>query len=360
MREGSPADRGAGWMNPPLRPLDKLLSNLITTIKDWGMGEKFTGSVEVDPRVTSREHVKALFDCGFRKISLGVQDFNSDVQKAINRIQPYEMIQEFVQMCREEGMDEVNLDLIHGLPLQTAETFQDTITRSLELKPDTVAIYAYAHVPWKITHQKALEKYPRPEGYEKRELFDLATIGFEKAGYLTVGLDHFAAPGSSLYKAQQQQTLNRTFMGHTDRGPEVLLGLGTSSISATPNYFAQNEKETKDYSQKIDSGVLAISSGHQLTREDKAVGKLIKDIMCNYAGDMTESIQVMGANWERQVKDSLIDVVQDGLIDLSGNSIKIKNEGLPFLRPICMKLDWRLLTSRTVNQSPQPVQNSRL
>ena len=199
-------------------------------------------SIEADPRVTTREHLKALQSLGFTRLSLGIQDFDPRVQKIVNRLQSVEMVDELTRQARELGFTSINYDLIYGLPLQTQGSVRDTILAVRELRPDRISFYSYAHVPWiKPAHRRFTED-DLPVGEEKRALYELGRNLLEECGYREIGMDHFALESDALWKASQQKTLHRNFMGYISRHVRPLIGLGVSSIGDSWSVFAQNEK----------------------------------------------------------------------------------------------------------------------
>lgn len=298
--------------------------------------EHFDASVEVDPRRTTAEQLKVLFDLGFRRVSMGVQDFDPEVQRLVNRIQPFEVTKRLTDQAREMGYTSVNYDLIYGLAKQTPESFRVTIDQTIELKPDRIALYSLALVPWIKPQQRLFKDEDLPAGAEKRALYEMAYEKLLAAGYIEIGMDHFALPNDALAVALKEGGLHRNFMGYTEMRTDVLLGLGVSSISETPDCFHQNEKVLPVYEKKVSAGEVATLRGHKLTPEDRHHREQILSFMCQGEVRLSSSEQV------NDVKEFLADMVRDGLVELEGDRLKLTSQGRPFLRNACVALDRRL------------------
>ena len=305
-------------------------------------------SFEGHPNNTNKDHLIALFKLGFRRISLGVQDFDLAIQKAVNRIQSFEQVEEITHLAREIGYTSVNFDLIYGLPLQTKDTIIDTITKVNQLKPDRIAFYSYAHVPWMKPGQKKLEKHRLPNSEEKLNLYETGKSLLTELGYLDVGMDHFALPHDTLCKALDKGELHRNFMGYTHNYTQLMIGLGVSSISDAWFGFMQNEKVLKAYQEALDNNQFPIMKGHCLTDEDLLIRKHILNIMCNYETSWAEE----NANNSILVPclERLAPLAIDGLVTVQKNGIKILTKGKPFLRNICMAFDARLWSKHSNQQ----------
>ena len=300
-------------------------------------------SIEIDPRTIKVEQLKMLRELKFDRISLGIQDFDPDVQKAINRVQDFKMISELVLTCRNFGFKAINFDLIYGLPLQNKKSIQKTIKKVLELAPERIALYSYAHVPWKALSQKSLEKYPLPLGREKQELFELSEELLEKAGYLKLGLDHFSKENDPLNQAFKNGQLHRNFMGYTVQESPTLIGLGASSISSSGNGFVQNEKDIEKYQENIQEGAFPWINGHTSTLLDVKTNQVIQGIMCNLSSETYDFILNLEKDLQEKVRKNLLELIEDGLINMSGSKISVTERGRPFLRNICMAIDPRLI-----------------
>ena len=317
--------------------LQKLIDGIMSlAIKCDGAEFSFEGH----PRNTTAEHLQALFDVGFNRVSVGVQDFDPVVQDVINRIQPYEMVEAVTVTSREIGYDSLNFDLVYGLPLQTKDSIEDTFEKVMKLRPDRIAYYSYAHVPWHGAGQRKFSEDDLPAHDEKRELYELGRDKLEEAGYREIGMDHFALEGDTLFTAAQTKSLHRNFMGYTANHTQLMIGLGVSAIGDTLYAFGQNVKTVEGYMDKVEQGALPIFRGHILSDEDLIVRKHITNIMCNYetswdslSGD--EEVTMKGlARLEELESDGLVVIKEDGL--------RVPESGKPFIRNICMALDARL------------------
>lgn len=313
--------------------LDRLVSRFFS---DCQKAPHFEGAIEVDPRRTKEDQLEVLRKHGFNRISLGVQDFDPEVQRLINRIQPFEMTKNITEASRRLGYESVNFDLIYGLPSQTEEKIRTMMEKTCELMPDRIALYSLAVVPWIKPAQKLFKDEELPKGQEKRRLYEVCRELLLKAGYVEIGMDHFSLPQDSLTKASRGQRLHRNFMGYTDRRTEVLLGLGVSSISETPECFHQNEKTLPVYEKRILDGDVPTHRGHILSEQDKKRREQILKFM-------TEGEVALFPEQLQEVQTLLSEMVQDGLVTFTGGTIKITETGKPFLRNACMALDERLL-----------------
>jgi oxygen-independent coproporphyrinogen-3 oxidase len=297
-------------------------------------------SFEAHPANTTREHLATLYGLGFRRISLGIQDFDPKVQHIINRMQSYGDVERITAEARRIGYTSINYDLIYGLPLQTEESMARTIEKVIRLHPDRIAFYSYAHVPWLKPGQRKFTEADLPEGSIKRILYENGRKEFENAGYVEIGMDHFALPDDPLYLAEKKGTLHRNFMGYTTSHTQLLVGLGVSSISDSWNGFIQNEKKVEDYYKKIDAGVFPFFKGHLLSSEDLVLRQHILNIMCRQETSWKETQEQCESLY--QGAERLKELESDGLIRLSPFQLSVKKEGKPFLRNICMALDAKL------------------
>ncbi|WP_298258615.1 oxygen-independent coproporphyrinogen III oxidase [uncultured Litoreibacter sp.] len=251
-------------------------------------------SVEVDPTMVDPGKVKALGAAGLTRVSLGVQDFDPKVQTAIGRIQSFDETKWAADALRDVGAQNLNLDILYGLPFQTATSLTDTVAKTLELSPDRLALYGYAHVPWAAKRQVLIPEAELPDGPMRYALFHLASQLFGSFGYDAIGIDHFARAGDGLLNASLNGTLRRNFQGYTDDQAEVLIGIGASSISRFPQGYAQNAPGTGEYATAISSGKLATSKGHILSDDDRLRAKLIEDLMCRFAVDASTVAETTG------------------------------------------------------------------
>ncbi|MDR1825992.1 MAG: oxygen-independent coproporphyrinogen III oxidase, partial [Bifidobacteriaceae bacterium] len=235
--------------------------------------------VEIDPRVTSLEHLRTLRQLGFNRLSLGIQDFDPAVQRAVARLQPYELVRDHFQACRDLGFDSVNADLIYGLPRQTPASFSKTIDQLVELAPDRIAMFSYGHVPWVMKHQRVLEGQI-PLGHDKFQLFRIGLQRLCAAGLVYVGMDHFAVPDDELCRAQRDGTLHRNFQGYTTKAGADVLAAGVTSISGLNRAFIQHHRGLAEYRRAITAGERPVLRGLFLTDDDLVRRDVISDLMC--------------------------------------------------------------------------------
>lgn len=327
------------------RNLQRLLSFILNSSI---IHPKHEFSIEGHPNNTSIEHLKMLYKLGFRRISYGVQDNDPDVQRIINRIQPFENVKRATENARAVGFESVNFDLIYGLPLQTLESIERTINQTIELKPDRIAFYSYAHVPWTSKAQRLFDESHLPSAEEKILLYLKGKELLMKNGYVDIGMDHFALPTDELYKAWTEGRLHRNFMGYTTQSTKFLLGLGVSSISDTGNAFAQNEKALHDYYAQISENRLAIKKGYFLNDEDEAFRKYILDISCNGA---TRFYEKHLAIMEQYSFPLLKEFEKDGLIEWSKYGLTLTPQGHYFIRNICSAFDLHLQRGTKENKN---------
>ena len=307
-------------------------------------------SIEVDPRVTSAEHVAALRECGFNRVSMGVQDFDPRVQEAVHRIQPVAQTRALVERARAEGFASVNFDLIYGLPYQTEQTFAATLDAVLDLAPDRLALYSYAHVTWLAKQQRGFEKKDLPAAETKLRIFLLAIRRFLEAGYRFVGLDHFALPEDELCRALGDRTLRRNFMGHTTQAGVDLLGFGPSAISELRGAYAQSERQLAAWEKAVRSRGLATMRGHRLTRDDCERRWVIGRILCHAelrAGEFEREFGRRFADAYSAELASLEPAAADGLVEIATDgSLRVTPLGRLLVRNLAMAFDAYLPNQR--------------
>lgn len=296
---------------------------------------KYEFSLEVDPRRTRDTQLKILRDFGFSRISLGVQDFDPDVQRLVNRTQPFEMTERITELSRKLGYTSVNFDLIYGLPKQNLQNMKRTVKKTLELRPDRIAFYSYAHVPWLKASQRLFTEEDLPSGSAKRELYEVSREMFLKAGYIEIGMDHFALESDSLFQAVKNGNLHRNFMGYTSKTTDMLLGLGVSAISDSWDCFHQNEKIVKKYQKRTHAERFATLRGHKLNEEDLIQRSLI--LQLSTSGKVIVPEEILG-----EVRLYLASMEDDTLVRWEGNLLSLTEKGRPFLRNVCTSLDLRL------------------
>ena len=295
-------------------------------------------SFEGHPNNTTKEHLQALYDVGFRRVSYGVQDYNETVQKAINRIQPFENVKNVTKWAREIGYDSVSHDIIFGLPHQKLEHVKNTIAKTKELKPDRIAFYSYAHVPWLAGNgQRGYNDADLPEGDEKRTQYEVGKELLENYGYQEIGMDHFALETDSLYKAMESGDLHRNFMGYTSSNTNLMIGLGASSISDSWYGFAQNVKNVEEYQNLVENDIIPLYRGHILTEEDQIIRRHILNLMCRFQTSWSD-FQLYIPEMDSILK-RLGEMEQDGIVEIKEGSLLITEKGRPFVRNVCMAFD---------------------
>ena len=302
-------------------------------------------SFEAHPNNTSEEHLKTLYNFGFRRLSLGIQDYSPTVQKAINRIQSFETVQSVHQLAKEIGYTSISHDLVFGLPKQHIGDIENTVENTLKLMPDRISLYSYAHVPWiKGNGQRGYNDNDLPKNEEKRVLYERSKDMLEKAGYLEVGMDHFALAHDSLSLAMKKKSLHRNFMGYTTQDTKIMIGLGMSSISDSWFGFAQNDKSVEGYTKQVNKGLIPVFRGHLLSDEDLEIRKYILDLMCHFETEiLPQSIIFKDFN---SIKENLSEMIKDGLVTIQGGKINITTNGIPFVRNCCMAFDADLKRSK--------------
>jgi len=304
----------------------------------------FDFSYEGHPNHTTKEQLQTLFDLGSRRNSFGIQDYDPKVQKAIHRIQSFDQVKKINDFSREIGYESISHDLIFGLPFQTEESIRNTIKNTILLKPDRIAYYSYAHVPWiKGVGQRGFDENDLPHDSEKRHLYELGKQLFFDNGYVEVGMDHFALPTDTLYKAMENKKLHRNFMGYTAGKTELMIGLGMSAISDSWYAFAQNEKDIDDYTARVNKGELPVFRGHLLTDTDLVIRKHILNLMCNL--ETTWNVGLSDAQKEGII-NRLQEIIEDNLVEVTKDKIVVKEEGRKFVRNICMAFDLRLVENK--------------
>lgn len=302
-------------------------------------------SFEGHPANTTAAHLKSLYDCGFRRISLGIQDFDPEVQEIINRRQTVEQVREVTYAARKLGYTSVNYDLIYGLPLQKLSCVEKTIDEVIKLKPDRIAYYSYAHVPWMKPGQRRFTEADLPVGEEKRALYECGRKLLIHSGYRDIGMDHFSLKNDSLLAAARTGRLHRNFMGYTHQYTKLSIGLGVSSISDSWYAFAQNVKTVETYLKNIEENTFPLIKGHILTRDDLIIRRIILDVMCRGKATLPE-----GYSGDSEFRDRLEALEQDGLVKFSGDTLNVTPAGKAFLRNICMCFDQKLYANIPDNQ----------
>ncbi len=327
-----------GGGTPTFFSPDNLTRMIKGILKDAILDKDYSFSFEGHPNNTTKKHLQALYDVGFRRVSYGVQDYNMAVQIAIHRIQPFENVKNVTEWAREIGYTSVGHDIIFGLPYQTLEHVKYTIEKTKELQPDRIAFYSYAHVPWiKGNGQRGFSEENLPSAQLKRTQYETGKRLLESLGYIEIGMDHFALPYDELSMAMKNNTLHRNFMGYTTTQSKIMIGLGVSSISDSWTAFAQNEKKIEEYYKLLEENEIPVYRGHVLTQKDQIIRKHILNLMCNLKTQWTSTDEEM-INFS-EIKENLKEIEKDGLISIHSNSIIVLEKGRPFVRNVCMAFD---------------------
>ena len=320
------------------------LSRLLQPILDSSViHEEYEFSFEGHPNNTTKEHLETLYSMGFRRVSFGIQDNDPEVQKIINRVQPFEQVQYVTNTARAIGYKSVNYDLIYGLPLQTEESMARTIEQTISMKPDRVAFYSYAHVPWTSRGQRLFDEHDLPTATEKLKLYQTGRNLFLQNGYRDIGMDHFALATDDLCVVAKAGRLHRNFMGYTTQQTDVLIGLGVSSISSTGTAFVQNSKTIHTYYQHINKQEPAVEKGYFLTDEDVRFGQYISDVIC---GGKTTYQPQDETTIAQYCLPQLQPMEQDGLVLIHGHGITVTRTGKDFIRNICSAYDLFLIRNK--------------
>ncbi|WP_345277762.1 oxygen-independent coproporphyrinogen III oxidase [Litoribaculum gwangyangense] len=315
--------------------LNRLITGILRRAK---LADHYEFSFEGHPNNTTKEHLQALYDVGFKRVSYGVQDYNIKVQKAIHRIQPFEHVKRATELAREVGYTSVGHDIIYGLPFQTIDHVKETILKTKALLPDRLAFYSYAHVPWqKGNGQRGFKDEDLPSAQLKREQYELGKKLLAEVGYIEVGMDHFALASDTLYQSMAEGNLHRNFMGYTASKTQAMIGLGISAIGDSWYGFAQNEKQLEAYYHLLEENVLPVYRGHILNEEDLVIRKHILNLMCRFKTSWSD--KSLYFNNLPKVLNKLTEMEHDGLVNINSNTIEVTKKGQPFVRNVCMAFD---------------------
>lgn len=334
-----------GGGTPTFFSPDNLKFLLENIFENAAVADHHEFSFEGHPNNTTVEHLNTLYQLGFKRVSFGVQDYNPKVQKTINRIQPFENVQAVTLAARSTGYESISHDLIFGLPFQTWNSMSETIEKTKSLKPDRIAFYSYAHVPWiKGVGQRGFDENDLPAPDQKRELYEKGKALLATLGYVEIGMDHFALPTDSLYESMQHKTIHRNFMGYSSSSTQLMIGLGMSAISDSWYAFAQNEKSTEAYIKKVEQGILPVVRGHILDKEDLVVRRHILNLMC-----------LLETSWKNEKMNlpEMSDIIfrleemqKDGLVVLEDKFLKVTQKGRTFVRNVAMAFDLRMIRNQ--------------
>ncbi|MCL7989342.1 oxygen-independent coproporphyrinogen III oxidase [Sphingobacterium sp. lm-10] len=312
------------------------LRQLIAAVLEGNtLDENPSFSFEAHPANTSAAHLSMLYEVGFRRLSLGIQDFNPDVQRVINRKQTIEDVRGVMDQARSIGYTSINFDLIYGLPLQTLHSVFDTLMVALSMKPERISFYSYAHVPWIKPGQRYFTEQDLPVGKEKMDLYKLGKAMIVKAGYKEVGMDHYALPGDSLLLAAENGKLHRNFMGYTDNYTPLLIGLGVSSISDAWSAYAQNVKTVEEYYRLLNKEELPIMRGHLLSTDDEQSRRYILEMMCREKAILDKN----DVYKNDKIHKRLLPLRADGLVRIKGDVVTATPKGKAFIRNVCTAFD---------------------
>ncbi|AXH09700.1 oxygen-independent coproporphyrinogen III oxidase [Malaciobacter halophilus] len=299
-------------------------------------------SCEVDPRFFTKEHMDALKEGGFNRLSFGVQDIDPQVQKTIHRIQPYETTQNVMQIARDAGIKSINIDLIYGLPHQTAKSFHNTIEQVIKLNPDRLAVFNYAHVPWLMKTMRKFDESTFAPASEKLVILKDTIDFFTTNGYKMVGMDHFAKPEDELFKAIEKGELHRNFQGYTTKGGADLIGIGLTSIGNGVDYYAQNYKDLKSYETALDEGILPTFKGYKLSKDDEIRQFVIMELMSNFSLNIPRVEKKFDINFKEYFKHDLPQLnefIEAELLCINDEKIQVSPTGTMLIRNICMPFD---------------------
>lgn len=299
-------------------------------------------AIELDPRYVDDSKASAYATAGVNRVSLGVQDMNPRVQQAIGRVQPPETVERAVSVLRASGIDQISMDLMYGLPHQTLNDLHQSIRIAASMRPNRIALFGYAHVPWFKKRQRMIPEAALPGAVERFEQAEAARTALEAIGYVAIGLDHFALPSDEMTNAAASGQLRRSFQGYVVQDASALIGLGPSAISTLPHGYAQNAPEPAAWAQRIAADTLATVRGHALSDDDKLRRRLIEQIMCDFSGDLT---LLGGAARCIDALDSLKPMFEDGLLELKGDQLILREQARPFCRLVALAFDAYAATS---------------
>lgn len=332
-----------GGGTPTYLTLDEIQQVMEKLLSRFSVAPDVEISVEVDPRVTTLEQLKLMRTLGINRISMGVQDFNPRVQEAVNRIQPESLTRQMIDWCRGLGYHSVNTDLIYGLPHQTTDSFRDTVKRLIAMSPDRIALFNFAYVPWMKAQQHAIDPKALPASSDKFQIYCDAISAFSNAGYLFIGMDHFAKPSDDMSAALRERTLARNFQGYTTRmGDADMISFGITAISDIDGCYTQNKKILTRYYHDVDERRLPIERGKVLNVDDQLRRALITDLFCNNQIHKAHLAQKFSINFDDYFSGELKDLAgfqADGLVEASGNAIHVTPRGRLFVRNIGMVFD---------------------
>lgn len=327
----------------PTHLLPEEIKDLVSYINSkFDFVNKPENGCEIDPRELTYEHLVALREGGFNRISMGVQDFNEKVQTAVNRIQPEDLTRKVVDWVRELKFESINLDLMYGLPFQTVEEFEKSVDALIDISPDRIALFNYAHVPWMKKHMELIKEEDLPTPEVKLEIFKMSVEKLTSAGYEFIGMDHFAKPDDDLSKAFHEKRLYRNFQGYSTNAGTDLYALGITSISQFGNVYAQNLKSEKEYTTALDEGIIPVMKGYSMNQDDIIRKEVIMKIMCDFELDFASIDKKFDINFEEYFRYGLNNfdgLISDGLVEIKDRKIKVAEMGRLLIRNIAMNFD---------------------
>ena len=327
----------------PTHLLPNEIKELVSYINDeFDFVDNPENGCEIDPRELTFDHLQSLRDGGFNRISMGVQDFNEKVQKAVNRIQPEEMTRKVVDWVRELEFESINLDLMYGLPFQTVADFEKSVDAMIDIYPDRIALFNYAHVPWMKKHMELIKQEDLPTPEVKLQIFKMAVEKLTTAGYEFIGMDHFAKPGDDLAKAFHEKRLYRNFQGYSTNAGTDLYAMGITSISQFGNVYAQNLKTEKEYFEALDNNTLPIMKGYEMTHDDIIRKEVIMNIMCDFELEFETIEKKFDINFEEYFAyglNNFDDLISDGLVEIKDRKISVAEMGRLLIRNVAMNFD---------------------
>lgn len=330
-----------GGGSPTILKADDL-RKIMSTIRDWlDIRPDAEIAIEMDPRTASDAFMDAMIECGFNRASIGIQDFNSDVQRAVNRVQSFELVRDVIAKLRDRGIRGINVDLMYGLPNQTLKTLRETVDQTVSLCPDRLSVFGYAHVPWMKKHQQLIPTESLPNTQERWAQYEEIQDRLAKHGYTAIGLDHFAHQADSMAIALKDGKLHRNFQGYTTDRAEALIGFGPSAISSLPQGYAQNDPALARWQRSVEDGKCAIEKGIELSAEDKLRRAVINELMCNLAVNLDDVCAEHGTSADRFAPElnRIRAMSSDNIANVNGHYIELTELGRPLVRAVCAAFD---------------------
>ena len=333
-----------GGGTPTFLNADQIRELMQVTAKHFSLREDDSGdySIEIDPRSVDAEKLKVLRETGFNRLSLGVQDLNSRVQQAVNRVQSEDKTREVTEAARELGFKSINMDLMYGLPFQTVESFNETLQKIVTLNPDRLAVYNYAHMPERFKPQRRINETDLPSAAVKLDILQNTIEYLNEAGYVYIGMDHFARPTDELAIAQQQGSLHRNFQGYSTHADCDLVAMGVTAIGRVCDNYSQNVRKLEDYYEKVDAGLLPLERGIELEPDDLLRREIIVQLMCHFVLNIEMLEQKWRFSFATHFKEEIADLEnlqKDGLLTLDQGTLQILPAGRMLVRNVCMVFD---------------------